>query len=210
MSQQQTLETSTVGISTYALLRSLIRHPLRWAKWLSGAGRHRAANHRRWSNLANFDAAWDGRTKRIAARLGAAKSVVEFGAGRGTLRQFLNGGTYYLGSDIVARDAETLVWDLDHGAPILDRKFEAAVFSGVLEYVGDPIPVLKSLRNQVDRIVASYASIDEVPDQLTRLANGWANHLTQDQFIQLFGSCGFMIVENEPWDDSKIYEFVAL
>jgi len=115
----------------------------------------------------------------------------------------------YLGSDLFPRERETLVWDLNSGVPPLKRSFDIAVFSGVLEYVIDPGCLLDELRRSVIEIAASYASSDEVPDRLTRLENGWVNHFSRAEFIDLMSSAGFTLLRREPWIDSSLYHFRA-
>lgn len=188
------------------ILTSLIRHPLRWARWLSIDDR-RAANVKRWTDLGNFDPGWDERTHKIAARLRGAQSIIEFGAGRCTLRAALAVGTEYVASDVVSRGPDTLVWDLNNGAPPLDRHFDAAVFSGVLEYVEDVAAVVRGLYPNVDQIITSYASINDVSDHLTRRENGWVNHLTCAEFVALVESCGYRLRGEENWIHSRIYDF---
>ena len=189
------------------MLISWLRHPSRWLKWTFANRDRRAANAERWSDLGNFDHRWDERTRLIAARCEGAGSVVEFGAGRGVLPTQLDPSVVYLPSDKISRGPETLVWDLNRGAPELDRHYDIAVFSGVLEYVADIGSLIRGLREQVTQIVASYASTDEVPDRLTRLENGWTNHLSIDAFIAIMADNGFDCVEMESWLDSSIYEF---
>jgi hypothetical protein len=190
-----------------AILISCLRHPWRWTKWLFAAGDRQAANLQRWSDLGNFDPGWDERTRRIAARCAGAGSVIEFGAGRGTLAAELEASTHYTPSDIVSRGPDTLVWDLNKGAPVLDRHYDVAVFSGVLEYVGDIGLLFRGLHGQVGRIVASYASTEEVRDRLTRLENGWVNHSSSEDFIAIAAESGFAITDKEEWVDSSIYAF---
>lgn len=190
-----------------ALTISWLRHPLRWLKWLFANGNRRASDIERWSDLGNFDHSWDERTRLIAAHCAGAASVIEFGAGRGTLPTELDAKTFYTPSDIVSRGPNTLVWDLNKGAPVLDRHYDIAVFSGVLEYVADIGALLRGLHGQVDRIVASYAAIDDISDRLTRLENGWVNHISGEKFVAIVADSGFEFVGEQDWLDSRIYAF---
>ena len=192
----------------YDLAKSLVRHPTRWLKLLTSARARRGkADVGRWADLGNFDSGWDERSHKIAARVPAGASVIEFGCGRGTLRGSLAAGTDYLGSDIVARGPDTLVWDLNNGAPPLDRGFDVAIFSGVLEYVADVSALLAGLAPVAPTAIASYASLEEVPNILTRRESGWINDCKQAQFVALFEAAGYRPTWRESWIDSTVYQF---
>ena len=191
-----------------SLAKSFLRHPVRWIR-LIGSERSRVgqADVSRWQKLENFDPAWDERSRQLAARVPKGASVLEFGCGRGALPAALPADAIYLGSDIFARGPETLVWDLNSGAPPLDRDFDVAIFSGVLEYVADVPAVIRALRPQISTILASYASVNEVPDPLTRRVCGWVNHFTEDSFVDLLNAEGYRLVWHNSWTDSTIYQF---
>lgn len=192
----------------YDLAKSLVRHPTRWIKLLaSSRARRGKADVSRWADLGNFDTGWDERSRKIAARVPAGASVIEFGCGRGALRAALAAGTDYVGSDIVARGPETLVWDLNDGAPPLDRQFDVAIFSGVLEYVADLPALLAGLAPVARTVITSYASLEEVPNILTRRESGWVNDLKQAQFVALFPAGGYRPTWRESWIDSTVYQF---
>lgn len=187
-------------------LKSLLRHPLRWSRvWLGR--RARPSNVERWGDLSNFDTKWDERTRLLADWASAYVSIIEFGCGRGTLSKLLPAASRYVGSDIVDRDGQTLVWDLNDGAPPLSERFDLVIFSGVLEYVLDPSLLISGLKPHTSAITASYASIDEVPDPLVRAENGWVNHLDRAGFLDLFSRNGYRLLREQPWTDSHLYLF---
>ena len=193
----------------FRLLKSIVRHPLRWVEVLSSfRARPGRADVERWSDLSNFATAWERRSRHLADRVASGAAVIEFGCGTGALQRMLPQRVNYVGSDIVARSSDTLVWDLNGGAPPLDSDFDVAIFSGVLEYVVDVPAVVRQLRPRVRSILTSYASTDEVSDPLTRRYNGWINDFTRDQFVALFRSAGFIEVWRREWDDSSMFEFL--
>jgi hypothetical protein len=108
----------------------------------------RKSDRARWTNLTNHDIAWDKRTRAIADLIPRGSHVVEFGAGRCQLRNWLPIDCTYVPSDIVSRGPDTWLCDLNlRPLPKLRRQaaVQVAVFSGVLEYVADLTSVLRWL-----------------------------------------------------------------
>jgi len=161
----------------------------------------------RWADPSSLHAEWDSRTRQIATQIAPNSSVIEFGAGRLVLAQSLPEGCTYQPSDIADRGAGTLICDLNRGMPILATVYDVAVFSGVLEYLENLDPVLLLLKNHARFVIASYASIEECPDHLTRRMNGWVNHLSGRQFVQSFEQVGFLLDSSQTWGDQTIYKF---
>lgn len=73
-------------------------------------------------------------------------SVLDVGAGSGTLAHLLGRGVRYLGLDITGRKEPDDVWppirfcdfdDAESFSPLLDQPFDAVVISGLLEYLKD-------------------------------------------------------------------------
>lgn len=192
----------------FDLVKSFVRHPSRWLALIASArARPGKADIKRWADLGNFDPRWDERSHKIAARVPNRASVIEFGCGRGALRAALPPGTEYVGSDIFARDPDTLVWDLNEGAPPLDRRFDVAIFSGVLEYVANIPALIAGLSPFARTVIASYAALEEVPNILTRRESGWVNDFKRTQFVGLFESAGYRLSWRESWTDSTVYQF---
>ncbi len=89
------------------------------------------------------------RLKLIAETIRAdasVKSVLDIGAGSGTLAHLLGRGVRYLGLDITGRKEPDDAWppirfcdfdDADSFSSLLDQPFDAVVISGVLEYLKD-------------------------------------------------------------------------
>ncbi|GIK08964.1 MAG: hypothetical protein JETCAE02_22340 [Anaerolineaceae bacterium] len=74
------------------------------------------------------------------------KSVLDIGAGSGTLAHLLGRGVRYIGLDITGRKEPDDAWppirfcdfdDVDSFSSLLDQPFDAVVLSGVLEYLKD-------------------------------------------------------------------------
>jgi hypothetical protein len=161
----------------------------------------------RWSKAENLLDEWDDRTRLIGALIPPGASVIEFGAGRMVLRDFLPRDCCYRAADLVARDERTLVCDLNGDLPVLGRKHTHAVFSGVLEYVRDVDRVARFLAREVQGVVASYTPLDNLRSLRIRHNNGWVSHLTADEFVSAFDRCGFSVTQVAPWRDQLVYVF---
>ena len=164
----------------------------------------------RWREKTSLRSAWDDRTQMIARMIPSGASVLEFGAGRRVLEKMLPPGCTYQPSDIVERGPDTLVCDLNEGLPTLDGRFSVVVFSGVLEYVLEPAPLIRQLADHCETVIASYASLEECPDPLTRRVNGWVNSYSQDDFTKLFENAGFCLTDRQAWEAQTIYAFTRV
>ena len=115
-------------------LKSILRHPIKFLK----ANRSIPTNKSdltRWENIENLDEEWDARTIMMARLIPPNSSVLEFGAARLVLREYLPTNCSYQPSDIVDRGDNTIVCDLNDEFPDLSHHYTHVVFSGVLEYI---------------------------------------------------------------------------
>jgi pyruvyltransferase len=162
-------------------------------------------DYSRWSDPASLMSAWDLRTEKIAEFIGHDASVFEFGAGTGVLREALHDSCDYVKSDIVARDDETVVVDLnsDDFEPITD--FDYAVFSGVLEYIHDVPKLVAYLSEYFQYVVCSYAVLESNTD--SRRDHGWVNDYSMKLLIQTFKQAGFVLVDSSDWKTQKLFKF---
>ncbi|HXY58458.1 MAG TPA: hypothetical protein VEH76_07745 [Methylocystis sp.] len=162
---------------------------------------------RRWAEPANLLEDWDERTRAMAGMIPNGAVVIEFGAGRMILKDILGPDCVYQGSDLVARDASTIVCDLNQSLPKLRFKCSHAVFSGVLEYIRDTRRLVGFLSQEVEYVVASYTPLENLRSLAVRYNNGWVSHLTQEEFIQLFSDGGFVLEKSIGWRDQIIFVF---
>lgn len=85
----------------------------------------------RWTNPESLYADWEDRTNLMAQWIPDEVSVMEFGCGNMALKKYLPQGVFYTPSDIVLRNQETLVIDLNQRAPLslpCMMYFSSAVF----------------------------------------------------------------------------------
>lgn len=166
---------------------------------------------RRWSNEANLLDSWDTRTRILASFVPPGSTVLEFGAGRMTLPDYLPEGCLYTPSDIVDRGRNTLVCDLN--APQLPSfpLHDVAVFSGVLEYVHDLQRLIAHLAKYCSSIAASYAPTDFTNQNqpLNRRKHGWVNDCSVQELQNVFSKQGFQCVRTVVWESQQVlFEFV--
>jgi len=165
----------------------------------------RRSDRARWTDSSNLLTDWDSRTQRIAELIKPNSSVLEFGAGRMVLKQYLPDNCTYTPSDIVARGKDTLICDLNSTELPRFPPHDIAVFSGVLEYIHDVPRLISHLSKSVTMIVASYAVTDFNPSE--RYAQGLVNNYSSDEIIALFEKNGFFRVHSEQWQSQIIYTF---
>ncbi|TLM66163.1 MAG: class I SAM-dependent methyltransferase [Deltaproteobacteria bacterium] len=190
----------------YKKLRNFLAHPVESVRVMLGLPVEGTAAGR-WEDVSNLRENWDERTIRIAGMIPPGAAVIEFGAGRLVLRDHLPAGCSYQPSDIADRGAGTIVCDLNQGFPALPGHYTHAVFSGVLEYIADIGGLVDSLKPHADTIIASYATIDRMPDLIKRKRRGWINHLSGEQFVAIFLERGFELSDSSEWKNQTIYVF---
>lgn len=165
------------------------------------------SNKEYWADLQNYRSSWRGRTEQIAKLISPGEKVLEFGCGEMILKDLLPDGCEYMGSDIVARDQDTLVMDLNKEIKYINEyHFNVIVFSGVLEYIFDLRELIAEVRRPYQcSIITSYADLENFP--VGRRANGWVNDYTRKEFISLFRNNGFHVSYFVSWNKQIIYVF---
>lgn len=188
------------------IFKSFIRHPIdAFRTYVMRAPIAEGAS--RWAKSESLNESWDARTREMSTHIPADSSIIEFGAGRQTLRRFLPSGCTYVPSDLVPRSSDTLICDLNSQLPRLDGVYDVALFSGVLEYVRDTRRLATFLSEHFRIVIASYATNERCPDELTRRLNGWINDFSTDEFVEIFTHSGFVMEKSEHWTDQKIFVF---
>ncbi len=95
----------------------------------------------------------------------------------------------YLPADCFARDARTLVIDLDDLAAVRALPAVDVLFvGGVLEYLSDPVAVLRALARRARYLFFSYCPL--TPEQTPAARKGWKNHLTAAEVARLCAELG--------------------
>jgi hypothetical protein len=174
-------------------------------------------DYRRWGNPDNLERRWDVRTRQLAQLIPKGSRVIEFGAGRRQLELYLDASCAYVPSDLIDRGPGTVVCDLNR-RPLPELRLlqlDVAVFSGVLEYIGDLPSLLRWLSTQVSFCVASYSYVESRPrtirrcvEVLHRACTGRMNPYTAEELVALFRSSGFIpIREQDTFDSQRLFLF---
>lgn len=166
----------------------------------SAAIRERRTLIERWSALEEAEAAhWSARSSLAAKLLQDQASVADFGCGTMNLRHHLRPDQRYVGVDVVARNGETLVCDLNLDTPP-ETGADAAALLGVLEYIFDPRGVLEHLSRRYHVLVASYCITDAEEPQSDRRQHAWVNDFSEKDMTELFEQSGWTLVESQAVD----------
>jgi hypothetical protein len=176
------------------------------------------ADYKRWKDPVNLQAWWDARTQQLAQLVPPGSRVLEFGAGRCRLRDFLTSDCSYTPSDLVDRGPGTLVCDLNQ-RPLPDLSGSAAdvvVFGGVLEYIRDVPELIRWLADSgVQTCVASFDAapanggvFNRFREMLRRSYYGYMNGLSKPDLQQIFERAGYACETQQTWTTQGIYRFV--
>lgn len=140
----------------------------------------------------------------MATLVPKGSSVLEFGAGRMVLKDYLDATCKYTPSDSVDRGNCTFVCDLNSKTLPDFPKHDVAVFSGVLEYIHDIPRLLLHLSKYFDTVIVSYGSTDYVTDIQRRRAYGWVNDYTSQEFIAIFYRSGYDCSHLTHWASAQL------
>ena len=148
--------------------------------------------------------AHDERAQLAAQFIPAGARVLEFNCGRRALQRYLPNGCGYRGCDLVARDEETIVCDLNAGEFPTEAATHAdiIVMLGVLETIVDVDAFFTHLRCcKRDLILSSCAT--DLTGNCDRAALGWINHFSYFDLARLFDRFGFRIACTAPIDSAQ-------
>jgi len=158
----------------------------------------------RWSKSKSLFTDWDERTLLLAQQIKPNSKVFEFGAARLVLREAISDNCVYLHSDIVKRNDETLVFDLNKGLPEVP-KVDYIVFSGVLEYIFEVEALLRHLASNTDNFLISYATTDQTPDKVKRRYEGWVSDLNEMDISNIADSIDMTLQIIGRWRTQTLY-----
>jgi hypothetical protein len=156
----------------------------------------------RWSDARNLETAWEPRAVAAGAFVPVGARVLDVGCGSMHLERSLPFGCTYQPCDIVARDARTLVVDLNAGQ-LPDAALKACdvvVMLGVWEYLFDIDALMAQLARAGKTVVCSYCDTGLTHDVAQRRALGWVNDLSVDDFRHAAEAQGYEISAFETLD----------
>lgn len=158
----------------------------------------------RWGDPKQLEAAWEARAVIAAQLIPAGTRVADIGCGAMRLEAHLPFACTYLPSDVVRRDARTVVADLNGAGIPQDYLRGADIVSmlGVWEYLYAPEKTFAALAASGRPLVTSYCAIDLAP-QMDRRALGWVNDLTREAFVGLATAHGYRLVIQQQVDAAQ-------
>lgn len=158
-----------------------------------------------WEDLRTHSNQWDRRTIMLSAYIEPNSKVIEFGAGRMILKNYLPKGCKYQPADLVERCKGCLVIDLNHIPYPELGKYDVAFFSGVLEYVYNVPGVIENVSKYVNQIIVSYCGKDY--QTATACQNNDWKLISEREFIRAFTKVGFELCNTDQWGSQRIYNF---
>lgn len=161
----------------------------------------------RWKKNSNLYNDWDERTIIMSKYIPEHSSILEFGAARMVLKNYLPDNCTYTPSDLVSRSRDTVVFNLNEDEISTFNYYDVVVFSGVLEYMIDVEKLIFELSFKTSKFIVSYAPIENYSNLQNRKKNGWVNNYKIGDFIKIFESVGFKGEEVANWRGQRIIVF---
>lgn len=121
---------------------------------------------------------WPERTELIASWIEAGSRVYDVGAGNCLLKKHLP-TCHYTHCDMVARNPETIVVDLNKSFPIFDKLYDYVIIAGVLEYIDEPDMLIIYCLTFCKNLIFSYW-----PGELTQSREHWSNSYNTGEIFQ--------------------------
>jgi hypothetical protein len=149
-------------------------------------------DQKRWENL---NKSYSKRLAIIAGYIKLHSSVLDIGCGKLELKNLLPNNCIYQGLDLVARNKNTIICNLNEQFPVIKIKFDYAVCSGVVEYLEDPNSFFKWLSQICNQAIVSYYPKESM---INRSENGWINDFQKEEIEKIFTGNGFIILKAEP------------
>lgn len=166
------------------------------------------SDKKRWNDLNNIFYDWEERTILMSSWIEDNVTVLEFGCARMVLRHHLKAGCKYIPSDLVRRNGETIVFDINRDCWSIIPDVDTVFFSGVMEYVHDVSRVFKECAERSRSLIASYACSTSLNRNVTeRRAHGWVNDFTRDEFVEIAAQAGWVVSVEMPWRDQMCFSF---
>ncbi|WP_380751079.1 methyltransferase domain-containing protein [Salinimicrobium flavum] len=157
----------------------------------------------RWKKTGELNEDWNERSIILAEMVNSGAKVIEFGAGKMRLKDYLPPNCEYTPSDIHIRDSRVIYCDLNEDKMIDLENYDTAIFSGVLEYVYDLDNLFEKLAKSLKYINLTYACADI--SGANRLKQGWLSDYTNSDLRDIFERKGFKVMEYLEWRKQSIF-----
>lgn len=141
-----------------------------------------------WSGIARGEiGGWNQRNAEFAKFVPENSSVLDIGCGDQNLKEYLDRSCTYFGIDTVDIH-QTPIVDFNKGIlPTLDRRYDIAVLSGVLEYLFEPADAVITSLQWAPVVLTSYQPLESRPKIHREMAPDlrvWKSNATRDEFEQ--------------------------
>lgn len=121
------------------------------------------------------------------------KSVVDYGAGRMFLQEYLASDVAYYPVDYIRRNEQTILCDLNQGT-FPDISTDVAICSGVLEFIYTAEKLLKHVCEHTGKkVILSYLGVDNFPDIEGRRASAYVSDFSEKQIVEIMKVNGFVL-----------------
>jgi hypothetical protein len=147
-----------------------------------------------WANVDDWNhALLEKRAVAAAKYIAPGTKVLDVGCAAMLIERHLPAGCSYQPLDCVARDARTIVCDLNRD-PFPAIKADVALVLGVVEYLYNVPIFLTRLRKAAPRAIISYFPLDRDPGR-DRIAMRWVNALNSNELRALLRYAGYKKIE---------------
>jgi len=146
---------------------------------------------------------WAHRAERAAHIINRldVRSVLDLGCFRMSLEAYLRPSIKYIPSDIVPRDARTIVCDLNADpVPVVEADIVTAL--GVLEHLTAPQKVMRQLAEHYPAAIVTYNPLDLVP--VGKARRHFLNDFSSEQVATLL-SADWEIISSELLDHQILW-----
>lgn len=184
------------GLQHQFKLELLPHGPLRILRPLELGGASSA-----WRTMPPQADSWGHRAKEVARLVPENSCVLDLGCGTMEVEKFLPESCRYIPCDCVARDARTLVRDLENDELPSIKGVTMVTVLGVFEYITRLEDLLRRLRGCGLPAIVSYVPYH--PRHLSieqRSELRWTTHLTQEQWCDALRAAGFNVELLKPLD----------
>lgn len=161
---------------------------------------------KRWPQNEYFDESWKERLRVMAGLIQNEKSILDLGCGMQWLKEFIPDHIRYYPVDYKQRQPNVIVCNFNK-KQFPKIKADIAFIAGCLEYMEDPAWFVKNTSMSCSTAICSYSSLENFPDMKSRTDLMWVNHLSRQEIIDLFYSCGMKLSSEGVFPLQEIFRF---
>jgi hypothetical protein len=189
---------------TYNANFRLTRTPDRLAEVTGMVITHKSSDGVRWADPDQIIQGARERAMAAAQVIPAGAAVLDLGAGAQALRTALPPGCSYMSADLIARSEACQIVDLNQGQ-FPGGRYDVVALLEVLEYLHDPLTVLRQCRQAAERLVLIYTPFAGPDAQLiARRQRGFVNDLSAGDLEAMLHQAGWQVAERHTLGDALL------